>query len=140
MLWMTRKVDYALLALHVLLCRGGDGQAVRVTEISRTWEVPQKFLSKIMKDLVDARIVRSKYGPGGGYVLAKRPEHISFRDVIEAVEGPIYLQACVKGDPDCGRYHECPQLDTWYELQKELLRLLESKTLDRLQLSAKPVE
>ena len=55
MLWLTKKIDYAFLALHVLLTRG-NGETVRVTEIAEEWDVPQKFLSKIMKDLVDAKM------------------------------------------------------------------------------------
>jgi Rrf2 family protein len=131
MLWMTKKIDYAFLALHVLLNQK-DESVLRVTEISKVWSVPQKFLSKIMKDLVDAEIVRSKYGPGGGYVLGKKPEDITFRNVIEAVEGPIYLLKCIKEDPGCEHFDTCPQINAWSELQQDLVKLLESKTLEAL--------
>lgn len=131
MLWMTKKIDYAFLALHVLLNRDDD-TVLRVTEISKVWNVPQKFLSKIMKDLVDANIVHSKYGPGGGYILGKKPGEVTFRHVIEAVEGPIYLLKCIKEDPGCEHYETCPQIHAWSDLQKDLVTLLESKTLEAL--------
>jgi len=131
MLWMTKKIDYAFLALHVLLNQK-DESVLRVTEISKVWSVPQKFLSKIMKDLVDAEIVKSKYGPGGGYVLGRKPHEITFRNVIEAVEGPIYLLKCIKEDPGCVHFDTCPQINAWSDLQKDLVQLLESKTLEAL--------
>ncbi len=131
MLWMTKKIDYAFLALHVLLNRDDDS-VLRVTEISKVWSVPQKFLSKIMKDLVDAGIVKSKYGPGGGYVLGQKPAEVTFRKVIEAVEGPIYLLKCIKEDPGCAHYDNCPQINAWADLQKGLVALLESKTIEAL--------
>ncbi len=131
MLWMTKKIDYAFLALHVLLNQE-DKNVLRVTEISSVWNVPQKFLSKIMKDLVDANIVKSKYGPGGGYVLGKKPHEVTFRDVIEAVEGPIYLLKCIKEDPGCEHYDRCPQIHAWSDLQDDLVKLLESKNLEAL--------
>jgi len=131
MLWMTKKIDYAFLALHVLLNRDDD-RVLRVTEISKVWSVPQKFLSKIMKDLVDADIVHSKYGPGGGYILGKKPGEVTFRHVIEAVEGPIYLLKCIKEDPGCEHFATCPQINAWSDLQKDLVKLLESKTLEAL--------
>lgn len=131
MLWMTKKIDYAFLALHVLLNRDDDS-VLRVTEISKVWSVPQKFLSKIMKDLVDAGIVNSKYGPGGGYVLGMKPHEVTFRSVIEAVEGPIYLLKCIKEDPGCGHFDTCPQINAWSDLQQDLVKLLESKTLEAL--------
>jgi Rrf2 family iron-sulfur cluster assembly transcriptional regulator len=131
MLWMTKKIDYAFLALHVLLNRD-DNSVLRVTEISKVWNVPQKFLSKIMKDLVDADIVKSKYGPGGGYVLGKKPPEVTLRNVIEAVEGPIYLLKCIKEDPGCEHFDTCPQISAWSDLQNDLVKLLESKTLEAL--------
>jgi len=131
MLWMTKKIDYAFLALHVLLNQE-DEHVLRVTEISKVWNVPQKFLSKIMKDLVDAGIVKSKYGPGGGYVMGLKPGEVTFRRVIEAVEGPIYLLKCIKEDPGCEHYDTCPQINAWSDLQQDLVKLLESKTLEAL--------
>lgn len=139
MLWMTKKIDYAFLALHVLLNQKDDS-VLRVTEISKVWSVPQKFLSKIMKELVDAGIVISKYGPGGGYVLGMKPADVTFRNVIEAVEGPIYLLKCIKEDPGCEHFANCPQIHAWSDLQTDLVKLLESKSLEALVDSPMPVK
>ena len=51
--------------------------------------IPERFLLKVLKPLVTARLLLSVKGPNGGYRLAKPPEKISMLEVIEAVDGPI---------------------------------------------------
>src|SRR3989442_11040868 len=91
---VSRKVDYALRAV-IYLSLQKDGHPVPVGEIAEHRRIPRTFLEKIVKDLIRAGIVTSHRGAHGGYVLARRPECVSFRDVIEAVEGPISLNVCV---------------------------------------------
>jgi Rrf2 family protein len=52
-------------------------------------EIPGRFLLKVLKPLVSARVLLSIKGPNGGYRLAKEPSKISVLDIIEAVDGPI---------------------------------------------------
>ena len=62
-------------------------------------------------------------GVKGGYVLNKSPEEISFKDVIEAIDGPIYLNRCLLNPEDCNRYPiNC---EVHKELRKIQGRLLE---------------
>ena len=58
--------------------------------------MPRKFLEKIIQDLVRGGLIKSKRGSCGGYTLARAPEEISFCDVIEAIEGPIAVNACIE--------------------------------------------
>lgn len=51
--------------------------------------VPERFLLKVLKPLVSARILHSTKGPNGGYRLTKQPDEISLLAVLEAVDGPI---------------------------------------------------
>src|SRR5207302_3037195 len=51
--------------------------------------IPEHFLSKVLRPLVDANILSSLRGPHGGYRLIRRPRDVSLLDIIEAVEGPI---------------------------------------------------
>ena len=55
--------------------------------------IPDRFLLKVLKPLVSARILLSLKGPHGGYRLARKAEEISLLDVLEAVDGPIRGQA-----------------------------------------------
>jgi Rrf2 family protein len=55
--------------------------------------IPERFLLKVLKPLVSARILHSVKGPNGGYRLAKPASEVSLLEVIEAVDGPIRGQA-----------------------------------------------
>ena len=63
--------------------------------------VSLRFTLKIMRKLVAAGIIRSFKGAKGGYQLAKKPETITLRQVIEAVEGPYRFSRCLDGEYDC---------------------------------------
>jgi Rrf2 family transcriptional regulator, iron-sulfur cluster assembly transcription factor len=83
---IPRRVDYGLRAVIYLSVRGE--KCCSITEIAKQQEVPQKFLEKIIQDLMRCGLIKSKRGACGGYTLARSPEQISFYDVIEAIEGP----------------------------------------------------
>jgi Rrf2 family protein len=51
--------------------------------------IPERFLLKLLKPLVSARVLRSVKGPRGGYALARPPKTITLLGIVEAVDGPI---------------------------------------------------
>src|SRR5437868_5556832 len=51
--------------------------------------IPEGFLLKVLKPLVNAQILSSVKGPSGGFCLARSPSDISLLDIIEAVDGTI---------------------------------------------------
>jgi Rrf2 family protein len=128
MMQVSRKVDYALRAI-IYLSMQRDGRPVPVKEIATHRRIPQKFLEKIIADLIRANLVRSHRGAYGGYTLAKTPDDVSFRDVIEAVEGPISLNVCVTGAPDCSVLSSCNMQRIWQEGQRRMLEYFSDTTL-----------
>jgi len=61
--------------------------------IAKARGIPERFLLKVLKPLVSARVLHSIKGPNGGYRLAKAASDISMLEVVEAVDGPIRGQA-----------------------------------------------
>ena len=55
--------------------------------------IPERFLLKVLKPLVSARVLLSIKGPNGGYRLAKPADEITMLEILEAVDGPIRGQA-----------------------------------------------
>jgi Rrf2 family protein len=97
-------------------------------------EVPEDFLAKILKTLVDQGLVKSARGPHGGYALGRRPADISFLDVIEAVEGPVALNVCLDGDDACGRSGTCTMVSVWKAGQERMLDVYRQAKLSELTL------
>src|SRR5207248_5550018 len=87
--------------LHALeyMAENGQDKPVPSHLIARERHIPERFLLKVLKPLVSARVLRSVKGPHGGYRLAKPANKISMLEVVEAVEGPIRGQAPLAQDP-----------------------------------------
>jgi len=128
---ISRKIDYGLRAM-VYLAALPSSSVVPFREIAREMDVPEDFLAKILKTLVDQGLVRSTRGPHGGYQLARPAAEISFLDVIEAVEGPVALNVCLDSDDACGRSPTCSMVAVWREGQERMLDVYRSAKLSSL--------
>lgn len=108
------------------------GRFVLIHDVSTAMAIPRAFLSKIMKDLVDHGLVTSQPGPGGGYSLARAPGSITFRHIIEAVEGPVSIVPCQSGEDGeaCALQDHCSQLDVWARIRARMLTVFDEYTLD----------
>ena len=71
-------------------------------------------------------------------VLMKPPSEISLRQVIEAVEGPIFLNLCLIGPGECPRDKVCPIHPFWREIQEQFVSLLDKYTFANFMEGASP--
>jgi Rrf2 family protein len=124
---IPRKIEYALRAM-IRLADNPNGIA-RGIEIARSEHIPKYYLEKVIRDLMRTGLVRARRGPGGGYQLARAADTISFRDIIEAVEGPITLNLCVDGGTICNLQPSCRMFRVWEEGQRVLLDVFSHTTL-----------
>lgn len=125
----SRKVDYALRAMGYLASLPRD-RVTLVSEIAENQNIPRDFLSKILKDLVNRGLLRSHLGPGGGYTLARDPQAITFREVHEAIEGPLLVMDCGHGPDMCSKVSGCAQLPIWRELEETICGLFDRVTME----------
>ena len=89
---LTRASSYALHAVAYMATQKQD-HPIASHVVAQAQGLPERFLLKVLKPLVAARMLRSIKGPNGGYRLAKAPKDISLLDIVEAVDGPIRGQA-----------------------------------------------
>jgi Rrf2 family protein len=126
---VSRKVDYALRAVIHLADREAAGRICSVSEIASRERIPRQFLEKIVQELIHKGLVRSRRGPRGGYELARPADKMTFRDVIEAVEGPIALNNCTGDHADCSLIGACGMERIWREGQRRVMDLFQSTTI-----------
>jgi Rrf2 family protein len=102
---LSNRTKYATRALLDLSLRYTDGP-IQICEIAARQDIPLKFLEQILLALKQLGFVKSRKGPGGGYVLAHPPESITLGSVVRALEGPLAPISCasVSGYMECG----CP--------------------------------
>lgn len=77
------------------LARADNEEALLISDIAETYDIPKKFLEQILLALKHHGLVRSKRGKFGGYLLLKRPEEITFGQVLRIVDGPIAPLPCL---------------------------------------------
>lgn len=100
MLRISRKGDYALLLLTAL-AQEGIGSMVSLKTVAKQRSMPYKFVSQIAPILVEAGILGSKEGVGGGYYLKQDPHSVSVGEVLELLEGPVAPVACMRDGCVC---------------------------------------
>jgi len=127
---IPRKIEYALRAMIHLADHPGG--VVSGIEIARREQIPKYFLEKVIRDLMRGGLVRARRGPGGGYRLGRQATEISFKDIIESVEGPIALNVCLEGSASCSLQPTCRMFRVWEEGQKVLLEVFAQTTLDEI--------
>jgi Rrf2 family protein len=128
---IPRRVDYGLRAVIYLAGQQPD-KCCSITEIAQQQGVPKNFLEKIIQDLMRAGLIRSKRGSCGGYTLARSPETISFREVVEAIDGPIAVNACMEQHVGCDQLPRCSMVGVWREVQDKVTEIFGRTTIAAL--------
>jgi Rrf2 family protein len=85
---ISQRGLYALKAL-IHLAESWEKGLVKIHEIAKAEEIPEKFLEGILVTLKNARIVASERGPQGGYRLRRPPGEVIVADVIRLLDGPL---------------------------------------------------
>jgi Rrf2 family protein len=88
LLKISQKGLYALEAL-MCLARRCDAGAIKIHEIAREEDLPEKFLESILLELKHARIVQSVRGAKGGYQLKRPPANIFLGEIVRTIDGPL---------------------------------------------------
>jgi Rrf2 family protein len=89
---LTRASSYAVHAL-AHMAQEKAGRPLPSHLVAEARGIPERFLLKVLKPLVSARVLRSVKGPHGGYQLLKEPADVSLLEIVEAVDGPLRGQA-----------------------------------------------
>ncbi len=126
---ISAKTDYAVRAAVELAAAPGDG-LLKAERIAGAQGIPLNFLENILAQLRQARIVESRRGPEGGYLLARPAGEITLADVIRAIDGPL---AGVSGkrpqDLDFSGTAE-PLREVWVAVRASLRDVLERISLE----------
>lgn len=126
---VTARVDYAVRAL-VQLAADGSPEPVKAERLSATQQIPIKFLLEILRQLKQHKLLVSRRGPDGGYMLARPAAQIAIADVIRAVEGPL---ATVRDTSPAALDYDGPTealRTVWLAVRGSLRHVLEDVSLE----------
>ncbi len=129
---LTREGDYAVRCV-LEVARNGHTSA---GEVARRQGISPAFLGKIVQSLARGRILATRRGVGGGISLARPPELITLLQIVEAVEGPVFVSGCVSEPPECDLVEDCPAYPFWCRVQEALGDILSVSVQEMLDGSA----
>ena len=125
---LTKAGDYGFLGA-LYLARQPRGRVVTLSEISEHEGIPEKFLAKIFQNLTRTGLIRSHRGAKGGFTLAKPADEITVKELIESVQGPIFLSWCLTSPNSCDRKKTCPLRKLWVKSQDYIIDIFKENTL-----------
>lgn len=130
---VTRAVDYGIRAL-VLMARHPAGTRFFLQDLSKQAGLPRNYLIKVLKSLASRAIVCSYRGIKGGFSLGRTPDEISLRDVVEAIDGPIAIIACLSESDSsgCRRKNHCAAHRRLAAIREGVLRQLDACSIEDL--------
>ena len=134
---LNRLTDYAVVVM-AQMAQGRDEMRT-APQISQDTGVPQPTVAKLLNALARENLVSSQRGAAGGYALNRPAEEITVAEIIQALEGPIALTACVDGSGDnCGSEPLCPMRGNWDKVNRAIHHALSGVTLADMSLSFVP--
>jgi Rrf2 family protein len=124
---LTKKADYGLIAMRYLAENAASSCSAK--DIAEAHGIPPELLAKILQKLVKARLLTSQHGMNGGYLLARDARTISALEVIKAIEGPLFLTACVTTRGECGQTSRCTVREPLRKVSQSIEEVLSKITI-----------
>ena len=125
---LNRESEYGLKAL-VFLAQQRPGAVFQASTIAEAKELPRGFLAKIFQKLTQHGLLRSHRGKRRGYTLARAPEEIFLREIVEAIEGPGLFDRCIFWSGRCSTTNPCLLHEWFKEVKPRLEEMLTTTTL-----------
>ena len=128
MLRISRLTDYATVILASL----AGGRLESAADIAERTRIGLPTVSKLLKELQRAGLVRSVRGARGGYQLVRPAASINAAEIIDAVEGPVALTECAGAASHCGIESTCLVGHGWQRISRAIRRALVEVSLEEL--------
>jgi Rrf2 family iron-sulfur cluster assembly transcriptional regulator len=129
---LSKKGRYGVRAM-VCLALQSRGFPLSIKKIAAQENIPLAFLEQLFFKLKKAGLVKSRRGPGGGFMLCKSPEKIRALDIIEALGETLEPAECVADNDGvlrCKQVDRCASHLLWEELGKRMREVLEGTTIE----------
>lgn len=111
---LSSLADYAVVMMAASARHCGASCRLNATSLAEETGLPLPTVQKLVSKLSAAGLIESARGTGGGFRLARPPAAITVADIVEAIEGPIALTACVDtGKHDCAIEGTCRVKPHW---------------------------
>ena len=130
---LSQKTRYTIRALQHLADKYRQGP-IRLDAIAEAQNIPRKFLTVILSEMVREGLVMSHRGREGGYELALEPMDICYGDIIRITRGSLALVPCASRNAhetcaNCLPEADCRLRGLMLTLRDEMASMLDRITL-----------
>jgi Rrf2 family protein len=132
MLRLSKKADYALMAMKHLARKSDSAASTSAREIAEQYDIPIELMAKVLQRLARSGLLTSHQGTRGGYTLSKPTPSISVADIIQAIDGPLTVTACSTQDEACEKFTKCNVRDPLWRIKDRILASLAECSLQEI--------
>lgn len=137
MIRLTNLADYAVVLMTAVA--RAPAQRFSSAQLAELTGIPAPTVAKLLGTLARADLLSASRGVSGGFALARPATSVSVAAIVEAVDGPIALTACVSGEAhDCAIEGVCGVRGHWGPINAAVRAALEAVSLANLLVPAKP--
>jgi len=129
MLRLSKKADYALIAMKHLAQQSPVLCSTSAREIAEQYDIPIELMAKVLQRLVRTGLLVSTQGTRGGYALSRPPALVSVADIIQAIDGPFTVTACSTEKSDCEQFGKCSIRDPLWQIRERIVTALGTVSL-----------
>jgi Rrf2 family protein len=126
---LSNSSQYAIRVLAYITDKK-DLELLNATILSQRLDIPYKFLTKIMTELVKADFIKSLRGRDGGYQLNKSASEIMVDDILNLFHDSVEDEQCVLGIGFCNGLCKCALHDQWMEPKLLMQRMFRGSSLE----------
>lgn len=125
---LTTKGRYAVTAMLDLAINAQENP-VSLADISERQDISLSYLEQLFAKLRRYKLVTSVRGPGGGYQLAKKTDHINIAEIVDAVNESVDARRCKGKSNGCNGGDLCLTHYLWHDLSEQIHDFLKNITL-----------
>ena len=129
---LHNTTQYAIRILSYI-AKHNNEHLYNAKDLSDTLDIPYKFLTKIMTDLVKFGFIISIRGRDGGYKLAKVASTVTIMEILNKFNYPVNYEKCILGIGSCDSKNKCALHDQWVKPKDMIKKMFEETTLENLE-------
>ncbi len=125
---LPQTAEYAIRVMAYMAMLP-EHRPVRSKDLSEATTIPSHYLSKVLRKLVTAGLLRSRKGHQGGFVFARPKGEIAIIDILDAMQYDYDPENCMFGWGRCSIHSPCPMHEIWSEMKQSFIDWAQKHTL-----------
>jgi Rrf2 family protein len=137
MLKLTKKADYALMAMKHLAEHSTVG-SLSAKDVAHAYGIPPESLAKILQRLAKAGLLKSHHGTYGSYTLSRPAHSTSAFEVIQVIDGPLFITSCVTAHGECDQTVRCNVREPLRKVKESMEQVLKPFKISHMREEPEP--